>query len=88
MFGKMGKNLRARWRASMFADTLVRELALVLLIKGIVLYGLWVAFFKSPSFTTLSTEDVSNVLVTSGQPSNSPVATRTELTTTREAGHD
>lgn len=88
MFGKMGKNLQARWRAGMFADPLVRELALVLLIKGILLCSLWLAFFKSPSTTTLSTEDINNLLMTSGLPSNSPVASHPVLTTTREVKHD
>lgn len=46
-------------RAGLFANRLVRELSVVLVLKLLVLYGLWFAFFRQPDHQPLTVEQVS-----------------------------
>jgi len=49
-------------RTGLFANRLVRELLLVMVVKLLVLYGLWFAFFRQPDVSPPTVEQVSAAL--------------------------
>lgn len=56
-------NIRVQTRGGMFSNRLVRELALVLAIKLIALFALWLAFFSDPVTPRLSADTVSETII-------------------------
>lgn len=54
--------LQPESRTGLFANRLVRELFVVVVIKLLVLYGLWFAFFRQPDVQPLTPEQVSAAL--------------------------
>ena len=50
----------------MFSHRLVREIALVLVLKLAFIYGLWLLFFRVPTQPPLSAEAVGQALLDAG----------------------
>jgi hypothetical protein len=60
----------------MWKDASVREIAVVLGIKLILLYGLWITFFHHPDERELTPHDVGLLLLGKSQQAASPPLTR------------
>jgi len=59
-------------RTGLFSNRLVRELALVLVIKLIILYFIWLAFFSQPQSPQVTAETVSETFLGVGSDGPSP----------------
>ena len=59
-------------RSGLFSNRLVRELAVVLVIKLIILYFIWLAFFSHPQTAQITAQTVSETFLGSGTDSRSP----------------
>lgn len=59
-------------RTRLFSNRLVRELAVVLVIKLIILYFIWLAFFSQPRGPQITAETVSETFLGVGSDGPSP----------------
>lgn len=63
MLGRMLHSVSKQWRTGMWSDFLVRHLALIILLKLAILFGIWYAFFSHPAAPTLTPAAVQDVLL-------------------------
>lgn len=62
---ELGTALVGNWRTGILANSLVRHLVVLLLVKLIVLIALWAAFFQHPVDRHLTAQEIGRALVTS-----------------------
>ena len=65
-------NTATQSRTGLFSNRLVRELAVVLVIKLIILYTIWFAFFSEPVTPRMTADSVSESFLGGGTDSPSP----------------
>jgi len=68
----LSNSASASTRSGLFSHRLVRELAVVLVIKLIILYLIWLAFFSHPQTPGVTAETVSETFLGVGTDSPSP----------------
>jgi RsiW-degrading membrane proteinase PrsW (M82 family) len=59
-------------RTGLFSSRLVRELAVVLVIKLVILYFIWFAFFSEPVTPRMTADAVSESFLSGGADNPSP----------------
>ena len=65
-------NEQRQLRSTRRRDFLRREIIFTLVVKVIVIYALWYAFFSNPIDDTLTDSQVSNVVFGNSQPGETP----------------